>query len=81
MIGIKTKSFDDIEFGIYCQPIGILKDEFGKNQPQFEIDKNKDIWYQYQKRGNKLFHFQKNHTKFKSIYAKRIFDIPLFKKI
>ena len=51
------------------QPLGTLKDEFEKYQQQLRLNECRDVWSQYRQRGKLLFHFIKQHSKFKSIYA------------
>ena len=69
LFGVKIKPFDEIQFGIYCQPLGTLKDEFKKYQQQLRLNECRDVWSQYRQRGKLLFNFIKQHSKFKSIYA------------
>ena len=67
--GVKIKPFDEIQFGIYCQPLGTLKDEFEKYQQQLRTNECRDVWSQYRQRGKLLFNFLKQHSEFRSIYA------------
>ena len=56
------KPFDEIQFGIYCQPLGTLKDEFEKYLQQLRTNECKDVWSQYRQRGKLLFRFIKQHS-------------------
>ncbi len=81
LLGVKIKPFDEIQFGIYCQPLGTLRDEFEKYLKQLRTNECKDVWSQYRQRGKLLFHFIKQHSEFRSIYAGdsiSIADFPAF---
>jgi len=69
LLGVKIKPFDEIQFGIYCQPLGTLKDEFEKYLQQLRTNECRDVWSQYRQRGKLLFRFIKQHSEFRSIYA------------
>jgi len=70
LLGFKKKSYNDIQFGMYCKPVGSFKDEFQIYLQQLESNKAKDIWTQYEQKGKLLFKFLKQHNKFKSMYTK-----------
>ena len=67
--GVKIKPLDEIQFGIYCQPLGTLKDDFERHQQQLRMNECQDVWSQYRQRGKLLFRFLKQHSEFRSIYA------------
>jgi len=43
LLGVKIKPFDEIQFGIYCQPLGTLRDEFEKYLKQLRTNECKDV--------------------------------------
>jgi hypothetical protein len=67
--GVKVKPYDEIQFGMYCHPVGAFKDEFQAYEQQQGLDKSGDIWTKYRKRGRLLIDFLNRHERFISIYA------------
>ena len=70
LLGIKKKSYNEIQFGMYCKPVGSFRDEFKIYAQQLKSNESGDIWTQYERRGKLLFKFLKDHIKFRSVYAK-----------
>ena len=70
LLGIKKKSYNKIQLGMYCKPVGSFKDEFQTYAQQLKLNEPGEIWDQYEQRGKLLLKFLKQHSKFRSIYAK-----------
>lgn len=70
LLGIKKKSYNEIQLGMYCEPVGSFRDDFQTFAQQLKSNESRDIWTQYEQRGKLLFKFLKQHRKFKSVYAK-----------
>ena len=78
--GVKVKPYDEIQFGMYCQPIGTFRDEFQAYEQQQGLDKSGDVWTKYRKRGRLLIDFLNQHEKFRSMYVGDILtrgDLPV----
>lgn len=78
--GVKVKPYDEIQFGMYCQPTGTFRDEFQVYEQQQGLDKSGDVWNECRKRGRLLFEFLNQHEKFRSMYANSILtggDLPI----
>ncbi len=69
LLGVKKKSYNEIQLGMYCKPVGSFRDEFQIYEQQLESNESRDIWTQYEQRGKLLFNFLKHHSKFRSVYA------------
>jgi len=70
LLGIKKKSYNEIQLGMYCKPVGSFKDEFQTYAQQLKSNESRDIWTQYEQIGKLLFNFLKQHSKFRSVYTK-----------
>jgi len=75
LCGVKSKSFDEIQMGMYCQPLGLFKEEFEKYEKRLKSETNGNIWSVYKQRGKLLYDFLSHNKKFKSIYPKQISSI------
>ena len=78
--GIKVKPYDEIQFGMYCQPIGTFRDELQAYEQQQGLDKSGDVWTEYRKRARLLIGFLDQHKKFRLMYADSILtgsDLPV----
>lgn len=78
--GVKLKLYDEIQFGMHCQPIGTFRDEFQAYEQQQGLDKSGEVWTKYRKRGRLLIDFLNQHEKFRSMYADSILtgsDLPV----
>ena len=81
--GIKKKSFNKKQLGMYCKPIGSYKDEFQKYEVQYKIPESRDIWDQFEHRGKLLYDFILQHNKFNPVFNKcisKIENLPAFQK-
>lgn len=77
---VKTKPFNEVQMGMYCKPIGELKEEYEKYALHSKLGKPGDIWSQYRKKGELLFDFLSRNDSYKSIYSENISiinDIPI----
>jgi L-asparaginase len=72
--GLKVKPYNEIQFGMYCQPVGALRDEFEAYEQQQGLDESGDVWDRYGKRGRLLFDFLSRHE-FRSVHADGILDM------
>jgi|GEM_PF-1901415 len=70
--GVKVKPYDEIQFGMYCHPVGAFRDEFQAYKQQRGLDKSEDVWTKYRKRGRSLIDFLNQHERFRSMYADSI---------
>ena len=70
--GVEVKTYDEIQFGMYCQPIGAFGDEFQTYEQQQGLDKSGDVWTEYRKRGKLLIDFLNRHGRFRSMYTDSI---------
>lgn len=81
LLGVKVKPYDEIHFGMYCQPVGAFSDEFQAYTQQQGLDKSRNVWTKYRKRGRLLFDFLNRHERFRSMYIDSILfgnDLPVF---
>ena len=72
---IKKKSYNKIQLGMYCKPIGSYKDDFQKYKEQFETPESTDIWDRYEQKGKLLFDFLIQHNEFRSFFTKCVSHI------
>ena len=78
--GIKLKRYNEIQFGMYCQPVGSFRDEFQVYEQQQGLDESGDVWTKYGRKGRLLFEFLNKHVRSKFMYAEGIStmnDLPV----
>jgi len=68
--GVKVKPYDKVQFGMYCEPVGAIREGFQQYMQQKGLKKSKNVWNKYEDRGRLLFEFLNQHEKFKFKYAK-----------
>ncbi|UCG94938.1 MAG: hypothetical protein JSV92_02690 [archaeon] len=70
--GVKTKTLNEIQMGMYCKPVGKLKEEFDAYIKKSKTNEPDGIWFQYKSEGELLFDFLINNDNFKSIYSENV---------
>ncbi len=65
----KVKPYDEIQFGMYCQPVGTFRDEFQAYEQEQGLVKSGNDWTKFGKRGRLLIDFLNGHKRFRSMYA------------
>ncbi|HEC89588.1 MAG TPA: hypothetical protein ENI44_03285 [Thermoplasmatales archaeon] len=67
ILGVKIKSFDEIQFGILLSAIEYIKDIFEEYHQQLKTNECRDV--SISTKSKLLFHFIRQHSGFRSIYA------------
>jgi len=66
--GVKVKACNAMQFGMYCKPVGSLRDEFQKYEQQFTLEECSDVWARYEQNGKLLLRFLRQHSEFRFIF-------------
>ena len=67
--GMRAKPYDEIQFGLHCQPVGGVRAEYRIWEQQQEPGEPENIWAGYRARGNRLSDFLKHHERSGAMYA------------
>ena len=76
--GIKKKSLNKIQLGMYCKPIGSFRDEFQKYEEQYKTPESGDIWYQFEHKGKLLYDFLLQNNEFNPVFNECISNMENF---
>lgn len=63
--GFKKKSCNEIQLGMYGQPVGLFKDGFQMYEQELNLNTG-DVWARYKQRSKLLASFLKQNKRFKS---------------
>ena len=72
MFGVKLKPYNEVQFGMYCKPVGTFKNEFERYEQKLESERSENIWIQYGQKGKMLFNFFNRYFGFGPLYNKSI---------
>lgn len=51
--GVKSKTYNEIQLGMYCKPAGSFLDDFQWHEQQFKLQKHVGTWIQHQHKQSK----------------------------
>ena len=80
--GVKRRPYNEIQFGMYCKPIGKFREDFNKYVQQSGFSESidtmhnrpGDVWDKFKQKGILLFGYLIQSEEFNSIYAENVID-------